>query len=162
MRRHLRNLHRRSRARTDKILDRISPTHIPARNPVEFCFALIMALAVFPIAIGSVPLPNSLQESLADNLGQASSVLLVAGCIGVVLGILWPRRELGVVIQLSAMWLVFPGLALYGTALGVAVDWQSQGAYAMGTSYGLAFGFSLRIGQFQLWIRRRKRLADDR
>lgn len=150
----------RRSGRWSAFLDRIEPPHRPVRNPLEFCLVVVLAASVAPAALGPEPLPPSLTDAFPRYVAQASATLLFLGCVGVAVGILWRHRDMGIVIQQSAMVLVATSLATYGVAVGAATGWSSQGAYAVGLSLGLAVGFAARIMQFQLWTRRRRRIAD--
>ena len=147
-----------SGSRWARVLDRMEPDHRPIRNPLEFCFAVVLGASVAPAAVGPAALPPSLLD-LPDYVGAVSAVLLLLGCIGLAMGIVWRNRDTGIVIQQTAMWFVAPSLTMYGLAVGANTGWSSQGAWAVGLSLGLAVGFFARIAQIQLWVRRRRRLA---
>jgi len=114
-----------------------------------------MALSIFRVAIGAAPLPNSLQQA-PDYFGQGSAIGCLLGCLAVCVGILWRDRDAGLLIQQGGMWFTGLGLVFYGAAVGHASAWSSQGAYAMGLSFGVAAGCGARIVQFQLYIHKRK------
>lgn len=125
----------------------------PERNPLEFCLCLSMTVSLIPIVLGLSPLPGSLGQ-VPTPFGQISAGLIVAGSVGVMLGIAWGDRDIGLLIQQAAMWFLGVGLMLYGTAVWDASGWQN-GRIAIGLSLGIALGAGARIVQFQIYVRHR-------
>lgn len=125
----------------------------PERNPLELVFCGFLALAIFPVAIGIEPLPGSL-AAVPTPFGQLSAALIFLGCIGVVAGIMWYARDLGLLIQQAAMWFLSVGLLFYGAAVWDASGWAA-GRLPIALSLAFALGALARVVQFQLYIRHR-------
>ena len=130
----------------------------PERNPLELVFCGFLAFALFPIMLGLEPLPGSLAK-VPTPFGQLAAFLIVAGSIGVVAGILWKGRDLGLLIQQAAMWFLGVGLIFYGAAVLDASGWEA-GRVPVALSFGIALGAVARIIQFQIYVRHRAKDTD--
>jgi hypothetical protein len=92
--------------------------------------------------------------------GQLSAALIVLGSVGVVVGICWKSRDLGLLIQQAAMWFLGVGLTFYGVAVWDASGW-SAGRIPIVLSFGIAAGCVTRIVQFQIYVRHRAATATE-
>lgn len=131
----------------------------PERNPLELVFCAFLALTILPVALGVEPLPGSLAK-VPTPFGQLAAILICAGSIGVVVGILWYARDLGLLIQQAAMWFLSIGLLFYGAAVLDASGWEA-GRLPIGLSFAFALGALARVGQFQLYVHHRKQATDS-
>ena len=131
----------------------------PERNALEFTFCAFLALSILPVAIGTEPLPGSLAK-VPTPFGQLSAVLIFLGSVGVVAGILWYGRDIGLLIQQAAMWFLGVGLLFYGVAVLDASGWVA-GRLPISLSFAFALGALARVVQFQMYVRHRARQTDE-
>jgi hypothetical protein len=133
----------------------------PERNPLEFIFCAFLVFSLVPVMIGIAPLPGSLAR-VPTPFGQLSAGLIVLGSVGVMVGILWVERDLGLLIQQASMWFLAVGLTFYGVAVWHASGWAA-GRIAVGLSLGFAAGCVARVVQFQIYVYHRALdTADDK
>src|SRR5437868_5165812 len=66
----------------------------PERNPLEFALCAFLFYGLTPIMLGLEPLPGSLAK-VPTPFGQLSAALIVLGAFGVMVGILWRGRDIG-------------------------------------------------------------------
>lgn len=126
---------------------------------MEFALCGFLAYSLIPVAFGLAPLPGSLAK-VPTPFGQLSAGLIVLGSVGVVVGILWTKRDLGLLIQQAAMWFLGVGLMFYGAAVWSASGWDA-GRVPIMLSFGIAVGCILRVIQFQIYVRHRARTSDE-
>lgn len=129
---------------------------VPERNPLEFVLAAIVVLSVWQAALGLVPLPGSLQ-SAPDRFGQTAAAAILIGSVGVTAGLLWRNRDDGLIVEQFGCILLAAGCLFYGTALGVASDWNVNVRLVMGMTIGIGAGFAARVAQIQRYVRWWKR-----
>lgn len=132
--------------------------HRPERNPKVIALLLAVGLNVLPTALGTQPLPGSLQGT-PSLIGQGSSAFVAVGCLLCVIGLLIPRRDRGLGIEIAGCLILGMGMLFYAGALYDLPP--SQRAYAFGLSFGLSVGCFLRAGQIALYVRGRKLRADE-
>jgi hypothetical protein len=125
----------------------------PERNPLEFILCAVLTNGLMPVMLGVEPLPGSLAK-VPTPFGQLSAALIVAGALGVMVGIAWRGRDTGLLIQQAAMWFLGVGLTFYGVAVWDASGWTS-GRVPILLSFGIAAGCVARIVQFQIYVRHR-------
>ncbi len=125
----------------------------PERNPLEFVLCVVLANGLMPVMLGLEPLPGSLAK-VPTPFGQLSAALIVLGAVGVMVGILWRGRDVGLLIQQAAMWFLGVGLTFYGVAVWDASGWEA-GRVPILLSFGIAAGAVARIVQFQIYVHRR-------
>lgn len=125
----------------------------PERNPLEASLCAFLIVALLPIALGQAPLPGSL-EQVPTPFGQMSAWLTLIGSGGVIAGIVWRNRDMGLLIQQASMWFLGIGLLFYGVAIWNASGW-GNGRIAIGMCFGIAAGCGARIWQFQVYVRHR-------
>ena len=125
----------------------------PERNPLEFSLCAFLAYGLIPVMLGLEPLPGSLAK-VPTPFGQLSAMLIVLGAVGVMVGILWRHRDIGLLIQQAAMWFLGVGLTFYGVAVWDASGWEA-GRVPILLSFGIAAGAVARIVQFQIYVHRR-------
>lgn len=126
---------------------------------MEFTLCAFLTYSLFPVMLGLAPLPGSLAQ-VPTPFGQMSAGLIVIGAAGVVVGILWRDRDLGLLIQQAAMWFLGIGLMFYGVAVWQASGWNA-GRVPIMLSFGIAAGCGLRIVQFQIYVRHRGKSAES-
>lgn len=131
----------------------------PERNPLELVFCAFLAFAILPVALGVEPLPGSLAK-VPTPFGQMSAWLICAGSAGVVTGILWKGRDLGLLIQQAAMWFLSVGLLFYGAAVWDASGWTA-GRVPIALAFAFALGSLARVVQFQIYVHRRGQAAES-
>ena len=122
----------------------------PERNPLEFALCAFLFYGVTPIMLGLEPLPGSLAK-VPTPFGQLSAALIVLGSLGVMVGILWRGRDIGLLIQQAAMWFLSVGLTFYGVAVWDASGWIA-GRVPILLSFGIAVGAIARVIQFQIYV----------
>ena len=124
------------------------------RNAMEIVFKAVLALTTFPTAFGLQPLPNSL-ASAPPVFGKGAVILLCLGCVVSLLGITWPARDDGLIIQQTGLLGVAAGSICYAAALAMSATTFSSAAIALGMSIGIGFGSIARWVQLQRYVRRR-------
>ena len=127
----------------------------PEKNPLEFTLCAFLAFSLTPVMLGLEPLPGSLAK-VPTPFGQLSAALIVLGAAGVMVGILWRGRDIGLLIQQAAMWFLGVGLTFYGVAVWDASGWVA-GRIPIVLSFGIAAGCIARVIQFQIYVRHRAR-----
>jgi len=125
----------------------------PERNPLEFALCAFLFYGILPIMLGLEPLPGSLSK-VPTPFGQLAAALIVLGSIGVMVGILWRGRDIGLLIQQAAMYFLGVGLTFYGVAVWDASGWIA-GRVPILLSFGIAAGAVARVVQFQIYVRHR-------
>lgn len=138
----------------------VDPLRAPERNPLlALCF-VGMAVAVFGTAAGRRPLPGSL-DTVPDIVGQAVCIVMVAGCIIAVIGIVFPDgigRDRSVPIELAGTLLVGAGWLCYGYAVYHASAIPANVVVVLGWSVGFWLGSGARAVQVVAYVLARRRL----
>jgi hypothetical protein len=127
--------------------------HPPERNPKVIALLVALGVNVLPVATGATPLPGSLQDT-PTWLAQGSAIFVAAGCLLCIVGLVLPKRDRGIPIEIAGTLFLGSGLFFYAFAL-LALP-AGQRAYVFGLTIGLAVGSLLRAGQIILYVRGRR------
>lgn len=126
----------------------------PERNPKTFMILLMSAVSVAPTALGLQPMPPSMQE-VPELLARGSVAAFAFGCLMCVVGIGWPKRDVGLAFEVAGCIILAVGCLGYSAALWIATVMSSR-ALVFGLVFGLALGSLARAGQIGLYVRGRR------
>jgi hypothetical protein len=127
------------------------------RNAMEIlCFGFLAA-SVFQTAFFLQPLPPSLAQ--APLLGHIASLSLFIGCLGSIIGILWPDHDRSLLIEQGFIPFAGFGCLTYAVALSQANPFASA-AFAFGMSVGIGVFCIWRFLQVQRYVRHRRDLGE--
>lgn len=124
------------------------------RNAMEIVFKAVLCAVTFPAAFGLQPLPNSLATA-PPVFGKGAVIVLCIGCFVSLLGIAWPVRDDGLLIQQTGLLGVMVGSTLYAAALLMSMTSFGAASVALGMTVGIACGAAARWWQLQRYVRRR-------
>lgn len=127
----------------------------PERNPADIALCLLLAYAVFRIALFLDPLPGSLEEA-PDYLGHGAALAIFVGSLLVLAGNVWRDRWNGLVIEQVGSLALGLGLLFYATALGFAQQWSSNASITVGITYGVGVMRFVRLRQIQKYFNQRR------
>lgn len=126
---------------------------------MEVTIFATMAVSTSRTAFGLLPLPGSLKNSV-DGFGQFTAVLIFAGALLCVIGILWRHRDDGLVIEQFGLAVVGPGCLLYALALWLYTN-HAASAFALAMAVGIGLACGVRYFQIQRYITKRKNAARE-
>ena len=124
------------------------------RNAMEIVFKAVLCAVTFPTAFGLQPLPASLAAA-PPVFGKGAVIILCLGCFVSLLGIAWPVRDDGLLIQQTGLLGVMVGATLYAAALLMSMTSFGAASIALGMTIGIACGAAARWWQLQRYVRRR-------
>lgn len=133
----------------------------PSRHPFQVFILVLSVIAGVPMLFGKVPIPGSLEEALPQWAGTLWAASLTLGAAVTLVGVFWPVRLTGHLIEQVGLIAVGSAAVLYGGVLFFFVsDSGSLVSASMISGYGAACVW--RWFQLQRYIQLVIRLADER
>lgn len=126
--------------------------HRPERNPKTMAFLAGATYNAGPVATGLYALPGF--PGTPTLYTQISAAGVALGCLLCLLGLLWPKRDIGLGIEIAGCIILGVGASFYSQIVGI-VPSQTVLAIAIGV------GALLRAAQIALYIHGRRLRAEQ-